>query len=333
MIPPPPKAPKSHTRPVAELQHRRRFLEMEMQHWVQQLFPSRFCAEDLFVGDHSQGLLLSERFAASRAKRIKHIYKQEIQYFHEQKKSKRKSHMAGLIVHELNPTNDQIGQNRLQLHESDNSCQTPTHGKEELCIPSTEKQAMGADMEQCKMRAQLALAQTQIAELKANCKELAASLEMKGGQLRQAQQELQGRALKDNFNVQEIRAKEFQIKRLREDLQNELMTVSKLRSEVHKTRLKSQELQLNKERLLSSWEQQALRHQLEKAVLMEKIKEQTAIDPKKLQMELDEVKAELRAEKCHCARNKKDLELLCKHFASLLSSNPVETFNTEFIRK
>ncbi|XP_078288212.1 coiled-coil domain-containing protein 160-like isoform X2 [Rhinoraja longicauda] len=295
---------------------------MEKQHWVQQLFPPRFCAEDLFVGDHSQVLLLSERFAASRAKQIKHIYQQEIRHFHQEKKSKRKSHVAGLIVHEPSPTNDQIGQNHLQLHESHNSCQTPTHGKEELCIPSTEKQAMCGNMEQCKMRAQLALAQTQIAELKANYKELAESLEMKGGQLRQAQQELQGRALKDNLNVQEIHAKEFQIKRLGEDLRNQLMTVSKLRSEVHKTKLKSQELQRNKERLLSSWEQQALCHQLEKAVLMEKIKEQSATDLKKLQMELDDVTAELRAEKCHSARNKKDLELLCKHLASLLSSKP-----------
>ncbi|XP_051878508.1 coiled-coil domain-containing protein 160 [Pristis pectinata] len=311
---------------------------MEKQHWLQELFPPRFSAEDLFVRDNSQVLLLSERFAASRAKRIECIYQQEIKYFQEQKKTKRKAHIKGLIVHEVNPVKDQIGQNHLQLHKSDNSCKTPTHRMEEQCIRSAGEQKVSCqttcqDMEQCKMKAQLALAHSQMAELKANCKELAKSLEMKGTELCKAQQELQDKALKHIHNVQEICAKDLQIQGLREDLWNELMNASKLRSEVHRARLEAQELQLGKERLLSSLEQQALQYQLEKTVLVEKIKEQSVIELKKLQMELDVVKAELRAEKHQHVRSKKDLELLRKHFASLLSSNPAEAFNIEFLNK
>ncbi|XP_072127213.1 coiled-coil domain-containing protein 160 [Mobula birostris] len=295
---------------------------MEKQHWVQDLFPPRFSLEDLFVRNSAQVLQFSERFAAGRAKRIEYIYLQETKNFQQQKKAKRKKYTEGLIVHKVTPIEDQVVQNHLQLHKSASLCKTLPHRMEELNVPSAERPTdLCKNTEQCMIKAQLGLTHSQMLQLKANCKQLEQILEKRGTELCKAQQELQGRALTHIHNVQEIYAKDLQIQILREDLQNELMNVSKLRSEVQQARLEAQEFQMGKQRLLWSLEQQALQHQLEKAVLVQKVKLQSATELNKLQLELDVVKVELQAEKCQNARNKKDLELLCKHFACLISSN------------
>ncbi|XP_067904007.1 coiled-coil domain-containing protein 160 [Heterodontus francisci] len=322
---------------------------MEEQHWVEALFPSHFSMQDLVGGIASEPVLVSEHFAARRAKRIENIYQREMKNFQQEQKLKRKAYISGLIISELAPpapVKEPKSQGYSHCHtgvcKSDNSNKSAENsiGKMEVqCMWNAEELTVlhetkyRKDIEQHNLKAQQALAHFQAKELKANSKKLVVFLEMKEAELHKVKLELQNRTLYLRHIMQESTKKDSEIQGLKEDLQEEKATTCKLNCQLQQSRLETQDLHLGKEKLVSNWKQLSMQHQLEKVCLVENLKAQSGLELKKLQTELDAVKTELRMEKCQQAENKEALELLCKHFSSLPSSGPAEDFKIEFLTK
>ncbi|XP_067852821.1 coiled-coil domain-containing protein 160 [Heptranchias perlo] len=324
---------------------------VEEQHWVQELFPPHFSTQDLLGAEFtSQPVLVSEQFAAGRAKRIENIYQQEMKNFQDERKLKRKAYLSGLIVQEPAcepasaapvkfPGSWGDDQSVCKLDNLNISDEKGTEEMEEQYIWSAEEllvlhQAMcRKDSQQHTIEAQLAVAHFEAEELKADSKKLAVCLEMKETELHKTKLEIQNRTLHLGHIMQENSKKDLQIRDLKEDLQEEMATVRSLSSELQRTRLEVQDQRLRMEKLTSDWKKLSLRQEFEKVLLAEKLKEESGLELKKLQTELDVVKTELSAEEWQHAHSKKGLELLCKHFSCLPSLGPAEDFKIEFLNK
>ncbi|XP_078403868.1 coiled-coil domain containing 160 isoform X2 [Cetorhinus maximus] len=325
-----------------------KFQEMDGRHWVQELFPPHFSVQDLVgVNVTLEPVLVSEHFAARRAKRIENLYQQKMKNFQQEQKLRRKAYISGLIISEAAPQASikelkpqGYGHNHAGLCKPDNSnksIENHADGMERQHLWNTEELAILHEtkcrkyIEQQNLKAQLAFAYLQAEEVKASSKKLTVCLEKKEAELRKTKLELENRTLYLNHTMQESFKRDLQIRGLKEDLQEKVVTACNLSSRLQWCRLETQDLLLGKEKLISHWKQLALQHQLEKDCLVERLKGQSSLELKKLQTELDTVKAELRKEKCQHVQNKEALELLCKHFSSLPSLGPAEDFKIEFL--
>ncbi|XP_020370750.2 coiled-coil domain-containing protein 160 [Rhincodon typus] len=320
---------------------------MEEHHWVEALFPPRFNMQDLIgVGVISEPVLLSENFAVRRVKRIKNIYQQNIENFQQEQKLKRKAYFSGQTVSAAN-TQTPIEDLKLQMYgnrhagmvkseKSDGSTENIIDGMEEQCVWNTEEltalheMKCRKDIKQQHLQAQLALAHFQAEELKTRNKKLKVCLEIKEAELHKTKLDLQNNALYLGHTMQESIKKDLQIRGLKGELQEKMVTMHNLSSQLQRNRLETQDLRLEKQKLISSWKQLEQEHQLEKVHLLERWREKSSLQLKKRQTELDTVKTELKKEKCQHAQNKQALELLRKHCSSLPSLDLAEDFKVTF---
>ncbi|XP_060687980.1 coiled-coil domain-containing protein 160 homolog [Hemiscyllium ocellatum] len=323
---------------------------MEEQHWVEALFPPHFNVQDLIgKGVTSEPVLVSENFAVRRVKRIKNIYQQKIENFQQEQKFKRKAYSSGgtaSVTDTQAPIEDlksQIcGNSHVGMFKSDKSDRNAENiidGMEEQCIWNTDElttlheMKRRKDIKQQHLKAQLALAHYQAEELKASNKKLTVRLGIKEAELHKTKLDLQNNALYLRQTMQESVKKDLQIRGLKEDLQEKIVTMHNLSSQLQWNRLETQDCHFEKEKLISSWKQMELEHQLEKVCLLERWKEKSSLELKKRQTELDTVKTELKKERCQHAQNKQALELLHKHCSSLPSLDLAQNFKVDFLNK
>ncbi|XP_078068116.1 coiled-coil domain containing 160 [Mustelus asterias] len=323
---------------------------MEEKHWVQELFPPHFNVQDLIGVDVTlEPVLISEVFAARRAKRIENLYQQKIKNFQQEQKLRRNAYISGLIKSEAIPQasikelesqgycHSQVG--KCKSDSSKKSTENSVDEVEEQHLWNTEELTVLCEtkcrkaFEQQNLKAQLALAYLQAAELKASSKKLVLCLEKKETELSKIKIELQNRTLYLRHIMQGNFKKDLQIQSLKKDLQEKVLTTCNLSSQLQRSRLETQDLCLQKENLRSDLKQLALQQQLEIGHLVERLKGQSSLELKKLQTELDTVKTELSKEKYQHAQNKEALELLHKHFSRSPSLGPVEDIKIDFLNK
>ncbi|XP_072350660.1 coiled-coil domain-containing protein 160 homolog isoform X2 [Scyliorhinus torazame] len=327
-----------------------KFREMEKIHWVEELFPPHFSVKDLVgVNVNLEPVLISEHFEGRKAKRIENLYQQKMKNFQQNQMPSRKVSVSGLIVSEatsqtsikeLKSQGD--GHSHAAVCKSDNSkksTENSVDGLEKQNLWNTEERTVlcetkcRKDIAQQNLNAQLALVSLQSEELKAGSKNLRVCLEKKETELSKTKLELQNKTLYLRHIVQESFRKDLEIRGLKKDVQEKVVTTSYLRSQLQQSQLEAQDLRLQKEKLSSDCKQLSWQQRFERDCLVERLKEQSNLELKKLQAELDTVKAELRKEKYQHAQNKEALDLLHKHFSSLPSFGPVEAFKIEFLNK
>uniref|UniRef100_A0A4W3I4C9 Coiled-coil domain containing 160 n=1 Tax=Callorhinchus milii TaxID=7868 RepID=A0A4W3I4C9_CALMI len=286
------------------------------QHWVEELFPPHFTAQDLLAPSvHPQPILVSEQFAATRAKRIEEIYQQGIVKFQEEQKRKRKSKTSVLIVREYDskpvPSVQQVKgiqskkdaqSNNSVYNRSDKTIEKGIQEIEDQCIWNAQELAVlrqgmhRKETEHNKTKAQMSILNSEMEELRKNSKKLTEHVDMRETALFNAKQELQIRTIHLKQIIQESFKKDSQLQALEKDLKDKRTTVSSLSKELQQTRLEVQDLKLKNKDLLIDLEKLTMQHEVEKYNLVEKAKEQGGIELKKLQMELDAMKNELKKE-------------------------------------
>ncbi|XP_028671599.1 coiled-coil domain-containing protein 160 homolog [Erpetoichthys calabaricus] len=305
--------------------------DVEEPHWVTKLFPPRFTVLDL-VGDNitpwpPESVLVTEKFAAQRAERLKEIYYSSLREVQAHEKKKRLEKFEKNVVREYEEGTDMVSRppstrNAKKITESSSSPiqeDQPIWNAEEMYIL---REAMHQkDSEKQQLQIHLNNAQAAVERLQSERAQLEKNLSQKERELLRVQQENERRALHVSLLQREGLIKDKTVQAWLEEIQEKTTEVQNLTRELQKARsdildqsLQNKELQ---DKLIKERQMQEDMHQ----TIIEKIKVEHEVVIQKMQRELETAEAELATEKQMHARNLNALELLRRHFANLPPQN------------
>ncbi|XP_043935947.1 coiled-coil domain-containing protein 160 [Protopterus annectens] len=321
-------------------------------HWVEKLFPPRFTVEDLFSDLHQkETVLVSEKVAQQRARRIAGIYLDAVNKLQEEKKQRKECYASQKSVQQSPPKVLDGGsriENSIKMENSTPHCANAGESLEqsmeesiqeieESCIWNAQELAALRSV-MCKkdpggghLKLQLATCETEMLELRIKWKKAVHDLEAQEREILNFRKALNCANLHLKQVQTENAKKDQEIKSLLEGLSETEAHVRSLKKDLHQSRLEIQELNIEKKRLLEQIQMLKRQQEKESRKASEKVKIKFESQLRKLQREMETVKIELSKEKEQHSRDINALEVLKKHFVNLAAPKPDEPLRFQFL--
>ncbi|XP_075690495.1 coiled-coil domain-containing protein 160 [Rhinoderma darwinii] len=293
-------------------------MEKNKKHWVEELFSPRFSAEDFLHESFEPQLLISEKQAKERARKLKGIYKAAVCEFQEKEKQKKRELLSKLIIRESSmPDQPVVGQHATceSCQKADNDAATNSKSsghciwnEKELNLLRSEMNKKHSEGAHCNL--QLSACKLEISELKAKQKETERELEALKVALAASKR---ANVCKSVLIIQlkkEGEKKEVDLRALRKEMhekrvmaQELTMSLSKAREEIHHLQLQYTDL----EQGLNTLQQQ---QELKIIIASEKTKLKYDAQIKKLLREKDTLKEERQMERHQRDQDVAELDFL-----------------------
>ncbi|XP_012508718.1 PREDICTED: coiled-coil domain-containing protein 160 [Propithecus coquereli] len=317
------------------------------KHWKENMFTPFFSAQDVL--EWASQPESSEQTTVDKTKRIEGIYNLSSRKFQEENKFKRKEYISQLNETEQEP-NLRARKVNISKNEGDTnsasceSCNVDV-ATEESCNSTEDHSTWGTKKllrrqdkrkkftKGMSPKLRLNLLNEELEELNMKCRKIEEEFENAEKELLNTKKEVSTKPLNFQEPGMDTSKNDWELQALRKDLSEKATNVKNLTEELQQAKEVIHKLNLENRDLKEAVRK--LKHQTEvgNTLLKEEMKLYYECEMEKILRELDAIKNELRAEKTLQARNNRALELLRKHFASVVtSSSTLDCFAGVFLK-
>ncbi|XP_053330024.1 coiled-coil domain-containing protein 160 [Spea bombifrons] len=305
----------------------------EKKHWVEELFPPHFSADDFLYQTFEPETLTSEKFAERRAKTLQNIYQNALQKTQQEEEERRRELLSKRIVraYDLHVTETKPEQSNANQHETCRVCggvnTSPPRSAESNGIWSSvelnvlRQEINRSQSEEARLKLKFDAYMNEMSELKAKYSKTLEELEAAKEALSISKRENECRKTQIKQFEKDLPRKEATIQDLRKDLHGKCVQVSSLNKLLAKAREDVQELQLKNKDFQQEMNTLKQQQELKNAISTEKLKLKYNVEINKLQKQIEILKEELTCKSAQHARDLIALDLLRKHFSSLSVNN------------
>ncbi|XP_072286547.1 coiled-coil domain-containing protein 160 [Pyxicephalus adspersus] len=277
-------------------------MEDQKKHWVEELFAPHFTTKDLFYETFEPDILLSERVAKERAKKVEGIYQAALCKLQEDEKQERKKRLSRMIIQDYKSSAQETPTAAQSITCA--SCQnlitssSKTVGAPDSCIWSEhELNLLRQEMnkkhsEGIQLKLQLDACKLELSELKTKRKETEQELEALRAELAASKRYTECKNVFLKHMQKEDAKKDAEIQFLKKDQRDKVNMLHNLTNSLQQTRREMQDLQLQNNDL--EYEVKSLRQQqgLENIFAVENMKLKFSRKVNRLREEIEFIKAE-----------------------------------------
>ncbi|XP_066435987.1 coiled-coil domain-containing protein 160 [Eleutherodactylus coqui] len=293
-------------------------MEDHKKHWVEELFRPRFSAEDFLHESFEPELLISEKQAKERARKVEGIYKAAVCEFQEKEKKQKREFLSKMMIHESSAQNRAAPVQHAtceSCHRANNDSATTSRSGAHCIWEEGELNLLRSQMnkthsEGAQSSLRLRACKLQISELKVKQKETEQELEALKVALAASKRASECKSVLINQLKKEGEKKEADLQALRTDrhtkcvmVQDLTTSLSKAREDLHRLQLQNVDLQ---QELKTFQEQQ----ELNLIIVAEKTKLKYDAQIKKSLREMETLKDERKMEKHQHDQDVAELNLL-----------------------
>ncbi|KAM3910740.1 PHD finger protein 6 isoform 2-T4 [Leptodactylus fuscus] len=283
------------------------------KHWVEELFAPRFSAEDFLHESFEPELLISEKLAIERARKLEGIYKAALCEF--QEKEKKRELLSKMITRESSVQEQAVPTQNATCEKADNDSAATSKSSGHCIWNEKELNLLRSEMnkkhsEAAHSNLQLRACKLQISELKAKQKETERELEALKVALAGSKRANECKNVLINRLKKDGEKKEADLQALRKDLAEKCVLVQDLTTSLSKATSEMQHLHLQNTDLQQ--ELQTLQQQQELQILIasEKTKLKYDAEIRRLQREKETLKEERQLERHQRDQDVAELDLL-----------------------
>ncbi|XP_008588386.1 PREDICTED: coiled-coil domain-containing protein 160 [Galeopterus variegatus] len=323
-------------------------MDARRKRWKENMFTSFFSAQDV-LEEASEPESAFEEITVDKIKRMEGIFNLSSRKCQGKKKFKRKECISQLNKKEQEPnlreTKINISKNEADTNSA--SCESSnldvateesfngtkdhsTWSTKELPTlprPNTRKKFTGG----MSTKLRLNLLNEELEELNMKCRKIEEEFENAEKELLNSKKEALTKPLNFQETGMDTSKKDWELQALRNDLSEKATNVKTLTEELQQAKEVIHKLNLENQDLKEAVRKLKLQIELGNALLKEEMKLYYELEMEKIHGELNAIKNELRAEKSLQARNNRALELLRKHFASVVTpSSTLDPFGGDF---
>ncbi|XP_062820111.1 coiled-coil domain-containing protein 160 [Anolis carolinensis] len=288
------------------------------QHWLEGLFPPRFCGEDFF---HQPETLICEKMGLERKKRRE-------EFFNKARKELQKDREKSPFRVDLTKDNPKLEEKETSVLKERAGSISASHldaepgekvaEKEGRCLWNIKELAALREemskehLENLSLKHQLSFLKAELAEVQSKCKKIMPELKRAEEDLRQSREERFCMEVLLKHTERENLKRDSYIEALKQDLLGKSERIRSLTKELQEAKEEILHLDLGKK------EQKRLKEQQESEtkLAMEKMKLFYDAEIRKMGKALEEAKREQKREKALSSKLRKDLEILKRHFSS-----------------
>lgn len=316
-------------------------MDTRKNHWKESMF--FFSTQDV-LGEASQPNSSSEPMPLDKAKKMEGIYHLSSRKFQEENKFKRKKFISQVNEKEEEPNLRERKRNISKNEADTNSAPCESSNLEiattESCnstedystwsikeLPALPQQDTKKKFtEGMSPKLHLSLLNEELEELNVKCRKIEEEFESAEKELLNSKKEVSSKPLNFQETGMETSKKDWELQALRNDLSEKAANVKNLTEELQQAKELIHKLSLENRDLKEAVRKLKRQTEVGNALLKEEMKLYYELEIEKILSELDAIKNELRTEKTLQARNNRALELLRKHFASVMSSSTLDSF-------
>uniref|UniRef100_H0XZY2 Coiled-coil domain containing 160 n=2 Tax=Otolemur garnettii TaxID=30611 RepID=H0XZY2_OTOGA len=325
-------------------------VDARRKHWKEHMFTPFFSAQDVLemasqpesseqtqttveVTKRTEGIynMSGRNFQEENAFKKKEYISQRNDKEQEPNLRERKMNMAKSQVDTTNSVSCQSSVVDIATEASFNSTEEPStwNTKKSPSPPPPDKRKKFTEGMSPKVR--LNILNEELEELNMKCRKIEEEFESAEKELLNSKKEVPTKPLNFQEKGKDTSKSDWKMQALRNDLSEKSRNVKSLTDELQQAKEVIQKLDQENKDLKDAVRK--LKHQTEvgNTLLKEEMKLYYEVEIKKIRGELNAIKNELRAEKSLQARNNRALELLRKHFASVVTtSSAFDPFSGDF---
>ncbi|KAL2768146.1 coiled-coil domain-containing protein 160 [Daubentonia madagascariensis] len=317
------------------------------KHWKENMFTPFFSAQDVLeLASQPES---SEQTTVDKTKRIEGMCNSSSRKFQEENKFKRKEYISQLNEKEQEPNlrERKINISKNEADTNSASCEssnvdvateesfssTEDHStwstKKLPTLPRQDKRKKFTEGMSPKLR--LNLLNKELEELNMKCRKIEEEFENAEKELLNSKKEVSTKPRNLQETGTDTSKNDWELQALRNDLSEKATNVKSLTEELQQAKEVIHKLNLENRDLKEAVRKLKRQTEVGNTLLKEEMKLYYELEMEKIRGELDAIKNELRAEKTLQARNNRALELLRKHFASVVtSSSTLDHFTGDF---
>ncbi|XP_053434837.1 coiled-coil domain-containing protein 160 [Nycticebus coucang] len=322
------------------LEEVREEMDARRKHWKEHMFTPFFSAQDVLELASQPESSEQTQTTTEVTKRTEGMYNMSGRNFQEEKAFKKKEYISqrnekeqepNLRERKMNISKTQVDTTNsvscessvvdIATEESFNSTEDPStwSTKKSPTPPPPDKRKKFTEGMSPKLR--LNILNEELEELNMKCRKIEEEFESAEKELLNSKKEVPTKPLNFQETGMETSKSDWKLQALKNDLSEKARNVKTLTDELQQAKEVIHKLNLENKELKEAIKK--LKHQTEvgNTLLKEEMKLYYEVEIKKIRGELDAIKNELRAEKSLQARNSRALELLRKHFASVVTSS------------
>lgn len=296
-------------------------MENNKKHWVEELFPPRFSAEDFLHESFEPDLTMLEKLAKERAIKVAEIYQSAVCDYQKKEKKKKRDLLSKMIIRESS-MQDQQDQPAPAQHATCESCQkrnnesAPSGKGSGHCIwNETELNLLRSEMNKnhsggAHFSLQLDACKLEISELKAKQKKTEKELEALKMALAASKRANECKSVLINQLKKEGEKKEADLQAARKDVHKKCVMVQDLSTSVSNASEEIRHLQLQNTDLQQELNTVKQQEDLKIIIASEKTKLKYDAQIKKLLREMETLKEERRMERHQRDQEVAELDLL-----------------------
>ncbi|KAG3272942.1 coiled-coil domain-containing protein 160 [Ictidomys tridecemlineatus] len=312
-------------------------MDARRKHWKENMFTHRFSAQDV-LEEASNTESSCEPIVVDNTKRMEGNYNLSSRKFQEENKFKRKEYVSQLNEREQEPN---LRERRINMSKNEPDIKSVSSESfnldvvseeslnriEDSCawskedLPIIPRQAPRKKVtEGMSPKLRLNLLNEELEELNMKCRKIEEEFENAEKELLNSKKEVSVKSLNFQETGTDTLKNDRELQALKNDLSEKATDVKNLTEELQQAKEVIHNLNLENRNLKEAVRKLKRQTEIGNALLKEEMKLYYELEMDKIRGELDAIKNELRAEKTLQARNNKALELLRKHFATVIRS-------------
>ncbi|XP_075042103.1 coiled-coil domain-containing protein 160 [Mixophyes fleayi] len=273
-------------------------MDTKKKHWVEELFPPHFSAQDFFHESFEPDLLTSEKVTKEKAKRVEGIYQAAVGRFQKEEKQKRKELLSKMIIRDYDsdvqvaPAQNttcisckKLNTDSIPFISSNNHC---IWNENDLSLLRHEMNKAHSDGAQLKL--QFNACKLEISELKAKQKETERELEAVRMSLSASKRADECKSVLLKQMQKDGEKKDADLQVLKKDLHGKCVMLNGLTKSLSKSREEIQDLQLQKQDLEQELKTLRQQQELKNYIAIQNVKVQYDVQINRLLREIETVK-------------------------------------------